>query len=241
MKKISLLLLTVVALLVALAAGPVYGGNHKDGPASRPPKVSITNPADGVTFGSGDAIDFDGTASDKEDGDVTASLVWTSSINGQIGIGGSISIATLSDGDHTITASVTDSGGKTGSDFITIHVGTQSSGATPRSLILTVTLDRDGRDGDPPIYFDGDTVKIRADVTDDKGPVKGVTVYYKFTTAYGGLLECTIRTQKDRGYTVCSYRVNSQQHGVGPYEVVVTASKLGYKTPDPVTVTFRVE
>jgi hypothetical protein len=65
---------------------------------------------------------FDGSASDAEDGDLTASLVWTSNLDGQIGTGGSFS-KVLSDGTHVITASVTDSGGNTGSDSITITVG----------------------------------------------------------------------------------------------------------------------
>jgi hypothetical protein len=62
-----------------------------------------------------------------EDGNLTSSLVWTSNLAGQIGIGGSFS-AVLSDGTHTITASVTDSGGLTGSDSVTITVGGGSSG-----------------------------------------------------------------------------------------------------------------
>ncbi len=94
------------------------------------PTVGITNPADGSTHDSGATILFEGTASDTEDGDLTASLIWTSSIDGSIGSGGSFS-TTLSDGDHTITAKVTDSGGKTNSKSITITVGTPpATGAT---------------------------------------------------------------------------------------------------------------
>ncbi|MFW6163548.1 MAG: Ig-like domain-containing protein, partial [Planctomycetota bacterium] len=92
-------------------------------PSNDPPTVSITDPADGSIFDSGASISFAGTASDTEDGDLTASLAWTSDKDGQIGTGGSFS-TTLSDGTHTITASVTDSGGKTASDSITITVGT---------------------------------------------------------------------------------------------------------------------
>lgn len=87
-----------------------------------PPTVSITSPADGSTFDSAVSIPFAGTASD-EDGDLTVSLVWKSSIDGQIGTGGSF-YKTLSDGIHTITAEVTDSGGETGSASIGITVGT---------------------------------------------------------------------------------------------------------------------
>jgi len=87
------------------------------------PTVSITNPADGSIFESGAEISFEGTASDPEDGDLTTSLVWTSTIDGQIDTGGSFSTI-LSEGTHTITAEVTDSGGKTGSASIGITVGT---------------------------------------------------------------------------------------------------------------------
>jgi subtilisin family serine protease len=93
-----------------------------NGEIDAPPTVSITSPADGASFSSGESILFDGSASDTEDGDLTASLVWTSNLDGQIGTGGSF-IKVLSDGTHVITASVTDSGGNTGSDSITITVG----------------------------------------------------------------------------------------------------------------------
>ncbi len=95
-------------------------------PPNELPTVYITSPADGSTFDSGATILFEGTASDSEDGDLTANLVWTSSIDGGdggIGTGGSFS-TTLSDGTHTITAEVTDSGGETGSASIGITVGT---------------------------------------------------------------------------------------------------------------------
>ena len=92
------------------------------GPPNDPPSVSLTSPTDGATFNSGDLILFDATASDTEDGNVTGDLVWTSSIDGQIGTGGSFS-ATLSDGNHTITASVMDSGGKSASSSVDITVG----------------------------------------------------------------------------------------------------------------------
>lgn len=121
-----------------------------------PPIVLITSPVDGSTFDSGDIILFEGTASDTEDGDLTASMVWTSDIDGDIDTGGSFS-TTLSDGNHTITASVTDSGGKTGSDSISITVGTPPAEPTivsvvsitystiggGRHLLITVALEDD--------------------------------------------------------------------------------------------------
>ncbi|MFQ5860631.1 MAG: S8 family serine peptidase [Dehalococcoidia bacterium] len=109
------------------------------GPPNDPPVVSITGPADGSTFGSGATISFSGTASDTEDGDLTASLVWTSDIDGQIGTGGSFS-TTLTDGNHTITASVTDSGSKTGSASISITVEPPPNDAP----VVSITSPADG-------------------------------------------------------------------------------------------------
>ncbi len=91
------------------------------------PVVTITAPLDGDTFASGASIAFAGTATDAEDGDLTASLAWTSSIDGAIGAGGGFSTI-LSDGSHTISASVTDSDGRAGSDAISITVGTGGGG-----------------------------------------------------------------------------------------------------------------
>jgi len=85
------------------------------------PTVSITSPADGSSHDSGAAISFAGSANDEEDGDLTTSIVWASDKDGQIGTGATVS-ATLSDGTHTVTASVTDSGNKTGSASITVTV-----------------------------------------------------------------------------------------------------------------------
>ena len=93
------------------------------GPVNQPPTVNISQPGDGSPpFVSGLPIAFVGSASDTEDGDLTADLDWTSDNDGPIGSGGNFS-ATLSDGSHTITASVTDSGGKSGSDSVSITVG----------------------------------------------------------------------------------------------------------------------
>jgi len=108
-------LLDVSTFSPALAPNGGGGGDN-------PPTVSISSPANGASFNSGDSISFAGSASDDEDGGLTASLVWTSDLDGQIGTGGSFS-AMLSDDTHVITAEVTDSFGNTSSDTVTITVG----------------------------------------------------------------------------------------------------------------------
>ncbi|MEH6634628.1 MAG: hypothetical protein V7700_03875, partial [Halioglobus sp.] len=95
---------------------------RQPGSSNTPPAVSIDTPADSASFLSDVEISFSGNASDSEDGDLSASLAWDSSIDGTIGSGGGFS-RTLSDGSHTITASTTDNDGASGSGTITITVG----------------------------------------------------------------------------------------------------------------------
>ena len=83
-------------------------------PSNTAPVVSITAPADGTSVVEGTPVTFTGTASDTQDGNLTAALTWTSNRDGALGTGGSLS-RTLTVGTHTITAAVTDSGGLTGS------------------------------------------------------------------------------------------------------------------------------
>ncbi|MDH3300269.1 MAG: S8 family serine peptidase [Acidimicrobiia bacterium] len=99
------------------------------GAADNPPTVSISSPVDGASFGSNTPISFAGTASDNEDGNISAGLSWTSDLDGLIG-GGAGFEATLSDGTHTVTASVTDSGGNTSSDSVTVTVTVSSPGGS---------------------------------------------------------------------------------------------------------------
>lgn len=105
-----------------IASGYGLGYATPAGPINNSPTVSITNPGDGSIFTSGTSIFFEGTAADTEDGNLTTNIVWTSNIDGAIGTGGSVS-TTLSDGIHIITAAVTDSGSRIGSDTISITVG----------------------------------------------------------------------------------------------------------------------
>ena len=102
---------------------------NPDASSNEAPAATISSPSDGASFASGESIAFSGTATDAEDGDVTASLVWTSDLDGQIGTGGSFSAA-LGDGAHTITATATDSDGATGDAQVAISVGDTSSGSS---------------------------------------------------------------------------------------------------------------
>lgn len=118
---------------VALTTCTAGGGNT-------PPSVTITAPANGASVTVGTSVNFTGTATDAQDGSLSASLAWTSSINGSIGSGASFSTSALSVGAHTITAAVTDSGGLPGSASITLNV----TNVTPITTTFISVAAQDG-------------------------------------------------------------------------------------------------
>jgi hypothetical protein len=85
------------------------------------PSVTIASPAEGTSVRAGTPVSLAATATDAEDGNLAAGIVWTSNISGQIATGGSASVS-LPVGSHTITASVTDSGSAGASDSVTVVV-----------------------------------------------------------------------------------------------------------------------
>ena len=86
------------------------------------PVVSITAPVDGTSVSEGTKLNFVANANDAEDGDISAELLWASSLDGSIPGGGKNVTATLSVGTHVITASAVDSGGRGGDEAITVTV-----------------------------------------------------------------------------------------------------------------------
>lgn len=104
-------------------------------PPNQPPTVKITSPANGATFATGSTITFAGTASDLEDKDLTAKIVWTSSPGGLLGTGSPIS-GQLPDGSYTITASVTDSANLEAQASINITVQPQTQ---PTVKVTSIT------------------------------------------------------------------------------------------------------
>ena len=110
--------------------------------ANQWPTATITSPANYATFSTGETITFTGSATDHEDGPLTgASLVWTSSLDGQIGTGTSFTRSDLSEGTHRITLNAKDSGGTNGATNVIISVRSHTPlylrYASPNSFLST--------------------------------------------------------------------------------------------------------
>jgi hypothetical protein len=86
------------------------------------PSVAITSPANGSSSIVGQSVTFSATATDTQDGTISGNISWTSDRDGPIGAGGNVSTSALTVGTHLITASVTDSGGLSGSASIIFTV-----------------------------------------------------------------------------------------------------------------------
>jgi len=92
------------------------------GPGNTAPNVTVTAPASGSSFPAGQSVVFTGAATDTEDGTLSGSLSWSSSLDGALGTGAAISTSSLSVGTHTVTASVIDSGGLSDSDSVDVTI-----------------------------------------------------------------------------------------------------------------------
>ncbi len=96
---------------------------------NNPPFIEITAPENNSDFLN--IIWFESDTEDFEDGH--PDVIWSSSINGEIGTGSSIAVQ-LSIGTHLITVTATDSEGLSSSDTVTINV----LNAAPRVMVTSV-------------------------------------------------------------------------------------------------------
>ncbi len=132
--------------------------------ADQVPSVTISSPSDGAVFDSATSISFSASAGDPEDGDLTADLTWSSDLDGAIGSGGSFS-ASLSDGTHSVTATVTDSAGNTSASAVTISVGTEQGislsvvGITARNRVQAELSWTGASGARVDVYRDGELVR----------------------------------------------------------------------------------
>ena len=115
-------MLEVVASDGFNTAADVFSGVIVPGKA---PRIKIQNPGPNQTVSGDSPVIFVAFAQDAEDGLVDPELIaWTSDISGSLGSGGDLFIdpTTIAAGQHAITASVTDSSGRSAAASVDITV-----------------------------------------------------------------------------------------------------------------------
>ncbi len=124
-------------LLRVLASDGLLSGQDTSGVFSVPthaPSVQIQTPNQNQIFYPTQQVVMQGSAYDLEDGTLgDASFQWSSSIDGVLGTGVSLSTAELSTGQHTITLTVTDSDGMSSQAQRTINIANEG---TPEAINL---------------------------------------------------------------------------------------------------------
>jgi hypothetical protein len=109
----------------------------------RPPELSFVSPAGSAVFAVGDPVTFAATASDAEDGDLSATVSFASDLDGALGTGAAVVRSDLEPGIHAITASVTDSGGNTVTAGATLLVTEGSARLIAAGDIASCSYTRD--------------------------------------------------------------------------------------------------
>lgn len=89
------------------------------------PTIELVTDISGQVFQPGESVVLSAMAADSDEADLSADIVWTSSVDGILGSGSEITVASLSAGVHTITATVTDSNGQTTELVFEIAIGSQ--------------------------------------------------------------------------------------------------------------------
>ncbi len=141
MHKLQLALIVFAVVVVGCQdKNPVGPGSIETltRPPNGGPTVVVTGPTDGSNLSAGTAVVLSGTANDAEDGG-SAELTWSSSIDGDLGSGASLSVS-LSPGTHAITASATDSDGIVGNATVTVVV------AAAQAPTVLITSPGDGEE-----------------------------------------------------------------------------------------------
>ena len=110
--------------LASMGCDSDSAGDSDQEAMSTTPLAVIDRPGEGELLAFRGAIRLEGTGSDLEDGELAGgSLVWSSDVDGTLGSGRSLTIASLSLGPHRITLTAIDSEGRSGTDSIDIVVG----------------------------------------------------------------------------------------------------------------------
>lgn len=113
-----------VRVIVSDGVNTSYSDSAVFSLARHAPEVSIIEPHNLRRYNWGEAVLLRGAAFDAEDGALTE-IVWTSDIDGALGVGQELLLTTLITGAHHITAQIMDSDAMSSAATVTVGVGVE--------------------------------------------------------------------------------------------------------------------
>jgi len=134
--------------------------------SNSPPTIFPVHPDESLIYHDEQLIQFWAGAVDPEDGNVMALIEWSSNIDGHLYTGTQF-FTTLSAGDHTITAQVTDSGGLTDTNTLSLTVLSLSNNAKPTIEISSPLSASDFVQGDPVTFVGSSFDEEEGDLSDN--------------------------------------------------------------------------
>jgi len=198
---------------------------------NRPPQATVTAPESGTAVEEGAAVELRGNASDPEDGTLGgASLVWSSSLDGQLGTGASVTRADLSVGAHTITLTATDSEGASATASVALTVRPRAN--APPVAAIASPADGASFPDDATIAFQGSA----ADAED--GALSGEALVW--TSSSDGRLGTGASLARDdlsAGSHTITLTATDSEGASGSAAIQVTVTETTANTPPAATIT----
>ena len=200
---------------------PNKGGGGKN----KPPTVTILNPQNGATVSG--IVTITVSVYDKEDNPDPTPIIIIDGTQVAHAFSYDWNTDLILDGSHIITATATDSGGKTGSDSITVYKGGGGSGTVDKYALVIGISDYDGTVNDLH-YCDDDAMDWR-DFLEDEG--YSVTILIDSNaTAYNinSAVDALLANEDGNDYVVFTYSGHGFKNNV--YGSSIISSDLYYMT-----------
>jgi hypothetical protein len=195
-----------------------------------PPAAIINAPASGTAFGAGEVVEFLGVVSDPNGLEDVRTVVWTSTVDGELGDietaapdadGFTRLSVILSAGNHGVSLRVTDTDGASAEDSVNLSVGEASQAPS-------ATLESPANFAE---FLPGDAIDIAGTVSDPQEPAESLDVVITVTNNTTQAVEATYPVVPTPGGLA---QATWTAAGQGNYRITLSVTDVDGNTATPV-------